>query len=137
MSCLLCSSTRLRRASSASKAFVGRTGSPHPFHRRGCGVGLRRESPKGAQQQQQQYSSSQASIGAVVGCDRVFCGVVRDAVGFKKFFDGAIRPAHPVEKVDFSRRDVLIGLLYRKNWDRTGTFSTQCKNARFGTDPTA
>ena len=53
------------------------------------------------QQQQQQYSSSQASIGPVVGCDRVLCGVVRDAVGFKKFFDRAIRSGHPVEKVDF------------------------------------
>ena len=53
-SCLLCSSTRLRRAFSTSKAFVWCTGSPHPFHRRGCGVGLRRESPKRVQQQQQQ-----------------------------------------------------------------------------------
>ena len=51
-------------------------------------------------QQQQQHSSSEASIGAVVGRARVFCEVVRDAVGFKKFFDGAIRSAHPVEKVD-------------------------------------
>ena len=42
-----------------------------------------------------------ASIGAVVGCDRVFCGVVRDAVGLKKFFDRAIRSTHPVENVDF------------------------------------
>ena len=33
-------------------------------------------------------------------CDRVFCGVVRDAVGFKTFLDRAIRSAHPVEKVD-------------------------------------
>ena len=45
--------------------------------------------------------SSQASIGAVVGCDRI-SGVVSDAVGgFKHFFERAIRSAHPVEKVDF------------------------------------
>ena len=46
--------------------------------------------------------SSQASIGAVLGCDRVFSAVVRNAVGFKNFFDRAIRSVHPVEKVDFS-----------------------------------
>ena len=45
--------------------------------------------------------SSQASIGAVLGCDRVFSAVVRNAVGFKNFFDRAIRSVHPVEKVDF------------------------------------
>ena len=169
LSRLLCSSTRLRQAVSASKAFVWRTGSPHPLHRRVCGGGLRRESPKRAEQQQQQrrcnkmvidnthgchrmavhaaggwrtgcatpgrrqqqqqqqqlqHSSSQASIGAVVWCDRVSCGVVRDAVGFKKIFDRAIRSAHLVEKSRLSRRDVRIGLLHRKNWDRKGTFST-------------
>ena len=32
----------------------------------------------------------------------MLCGVVRDAVGFKKVFDRAIRSAHPVEKVDCS-----------------------------------
>ena len=31
----------------------------------------------------------------------MFSGVVRDAVGFKKRFDRAIRSAHPVDKVDF------------------------------------
>ena len=31
----------------------------------------------------------------------MFSGVVSDAVGFKNFFDRAIRSAHPVEKVDF------------------------------------
>ena len=31
----------------------------------------------------------------------MFFGVVRDAVGFQKFFDRAIRSVHPVEKVDF------------------------------------
>ena len=31
----------------------------------------------------------------------MFCGVVRDAVGIKKFFDRVIRSAHLVEKVDF------------------------------------
>ena len=46
-------------------------------------------------------SSSQATTGAALGCDRVFSGLVRDAVGFKKFFDRAIRSAHPVQKVDF------------------------------------
>ena len=39
------------------------------------------------QQQQQQHSSSQASVGADVGYDRVFCGVMRDAVGLEIFFD--------------------------------------------------
>ena len=145
MSFLLRSITRLRRAFSASKAFVWRTGSPHQLHGRGCCVGLRRQSPQRAQQQQQQrccikvidnthcchrmtvrvaggrrtgcatlsrceqqqqqqqqqHSSSQASIGAVVGCDRVFGGVVRDAVGVKNVFDRAIRSAHPVETLDF------------------------------------
>ena len=50
--------------------------------RTGCATPSRCE-----QQQQQQHSSSQASIGAIVGCDRVSCGVVRDSVGFKNFFD--------------------------------------------------
>ena len=31
----------------------------------------------------------------------MFCGVVRDAVGFKTKFDRAIRSAHAVEKVEF------------------------------------
>ena len=40
-----------------------------------------------------------ASIGAVVGCDRVFSGVVRDTVGSRKtFFDRTVRSTHPVEK---------------------------------------
>ena len=46
--------TRLCRAFSASKAFVWRVGSLHPLHRRGCGVGLPRESPNRLQLQQQQ-----------------------------------------------------------------------------------
>ena len=41
--------------------------------RTGCATPSRSEQ----QQQKQQYSSSQSSIGAVVGCDRVFCGVVQ------------------------------------------------------------
>ena len=41
LSCLLCSSTGLCRAFSESKVFVWRAGSPHPFHRRDCGVGTR------------------------------------------------------------------------------------------------
>ena len=49
--------------------------------------------PSRCEQQQQQHSSSQASIEAVVGCDRVFSGVVRDAAGFKNFFDRA-NPIH-------------------------------------------
>ena len=31
----------------------------------------------------------------------MFSGVVRDAVGFKNFFDRTIRSVHPVEQVDF------------------------------------
>ena len=145
-------------------------GSPHPLHRRGCGVGLLRESPKTSccssgvakrspitrthcchrmtvraaggrrtacatpsrcEQQQQQYRSSQASIGAVLGCARVFCGVVRDAVSFKKFFDRAIRSAHPVEKVDFL--DGMCGLdcSIEKVGIEKALFRLR-KNARFG-----
>ena len=82
-------------------------------------------------QQQQQHSSSEASIGAVVGRARVFCEVVRDAVGFKKFFDGAIRSAHPVEKVDFL--DGMCGLdcSIEKVGIEKALFRLR-KNARFG-----
>ena len=75
MSCLLCSSTSSSRLSS--------------------------EQQQHQQQQQQQSRSRQASIGAVVGRVRVFCRVVREAVGFKKFFDRAIRSTHPFDKVNF------------------------------------
>ena len=67
--------------------------------RTGCATPSRCEQQQ--QQQRQQHSSSQASIGAIVGCDRVSCGVVRDAVGFKNSFDRAMRSAHHFEKVDF------------------------------------
>ena len=46
-------------------------------------------------------SSSQGNIGAVIGCDRVSCGVVRHAVGFKTVFDRATGSAHPVGIVYF------------------------------------
>ena len=69
--------------------------------RTACATPNRCEQQQQQQQQQQQHRSSQANIGAVVGRTRVFCGVMRDAVGFKKFFDRVIRSAHPVEKVDF------------------------------------
>ena len=70
--------------------------------RTGCATPNRCEQQQQQQQrQQQQCGSSQANIGAVVGCDRVFCGVVKNAVGLDKLFDRAIRPAHPVGKVDF------------------------------------
>ena len=71
LSCLLCSSTRLRPAFSASKAFVWRTGSPHSLHRRGCGVGLRRESPQRAQQQQQQQRCCKMVIDDTHCCHRM------------------------------------------------------------------
>ena len=72
--------------------------------RTGCGTPSRceQQQQQRQQQQQQQYSSSQASIGADVGYDRVFSGVVRDAVGFKNIFDRAIRSANPVDKADVS-----------------------------------
>ena len=101
--------------------------------RTGCATPSRREQQQQQQQQQQQHSSSEASIRAGVGCDRVSCGVVRDAVAFKNFFDRAIRcayavekvgSAHPVEKVLPFPRHVRIGLLDRKNWGCKGTFST-------------
>ena len=147
MSWLLCSSTRLRRAFSASKAFVWRTGSVIRFivavaaldfvesrerehisssssssgvekkkvidntqccHRmkvRAAG-GRRTGSATPSrceQQQQQQHSGSQASIGAVVGCDSVFCGVVRDVVSFKKLFlIDQSDPHMPLKKSTFS-----------------------------------
>ena len=63
--------------------------------RTGCATLTRCEQ----QQQEQQQRSSQARIGAVVGCYRVFSGVMRDAVGFKNFFERPIRSAHPVKKV--------------------------------------
>ena len=69
--------------------------------RTGCATPNRCEQQQQQQQQQQQCSSSQANIGAVVGCGRVFCGVVKNAVGLEKLSDRAIRPAHLVEKVDF------------------------------------
>ena len=174
MSCLLCSSTRLRLAFSASKAFAWRTGSPHPLQRRGCGVELHRESPKGAeqqqrqqqqrsckkkgiddthcchrmtvraaggrrtgcgapgrseQQQQQQHSSIHTSIGAVVACDRVSWGVVRDAAGLKNFFgmcgsDCSIEKVG-IEKAPFRlRKNTRFGLkppfsIHRSDWIRT------------------
>ena len=165
MSFLLRSITRLRRAFSASKAFVWRTGSPHQLHGRGCCVGLRRQSPQRAQQQQQQrccikvidnthcchrmtvrvaggrrtgcatlsrceqqqqqqqqqHSSSQASIGAVVGCDRVFCGVVRDAVGFKNFSIEQSEPRTPLNSLSTGCADRIAR---SKKLDRKGTFST-------------
>ena len=83
------------------------------------------------QQQQQQYSSSQASIGAMAGCDRVFGGVVRDAVGFKQFFDRAIRSAHPVEKVDFLDGMCGSDCSTEKNGIEKALFRLR-KNARFG-----
>ena len=83
------------------------------------------------QQQQQQYSSSQASIGPVVGCDRVLCGVVRDAVGFKKFFDRAIRSGHPVEKVDFLDGMCGSDCSIEKNGIEQAFFRL-LKNDRFG-----
>ena len=46
-------------------------------------------------------SSSQASIRAVVGCDRVYTGVVIEGVGFKNFFDRSIQSMHPDEEVEF------------------------------------
>ena len=49
--------------------------------RTGCATPSRCEQH---QHQQQQYSSSHVSTGAVVGRDRVLRGVVRDAVGFEK-----------------------------------------------------
>ena len=60
--------------------------------RTGCATLTRCE----RQQQQEQSSQHQNCC----RCDRVFSGVVRDAVGFKNFFDRAIRSTHPVEKVD-------------------------------------
>ena len=60
----------------------------------------------------------------------MFCGVVRDGVGFKNVFDRAIS-AHPVEKVD--PFDGMCG------WDcsieKIGidmAIFRLCKNARFG-----
>ena len=81
--------------------------------------------------EQQQYSSSQASIGAVVGCDRVFCGVVRDAVGFKMFFDRAIRSTHPVEKVYFLDGMCGTDCSIEKIGIEKALFQL-LKNARFG-----
>ena len=67
-------------------------------------------------------AAMKGSIGAVVGCDRVFCGVVRDAVGFNFFF----RSSNPIResrcKNRLFQRVARVGLLYRKNWDRRNHF---------------
>ena len=47
-------------------------------------------------------SSSQASIGAVVGCDRVLSGGVRDAVGFENFSIEQSDLRIPLKKSTFS-----------------------------------
>ena len=96
--------------------------------RTGCGT---RSRCGQQQQQQQQYNSSQASIGAVVGCVRVFCGVVRDAVGFKMFFDRAIRSTHPVEKVYFLDGMCGTDCSIEKIGIEKALFQL-LKNARFG-----
>ena len=58
-------------------------------------------------------------------------GVLRDAVGFKNFFNRAIYSAHPVEKVCFFDRDARIGLLERKFGVEKAFFRLR-KNARIG-----
>ena len=47
-------------------------------------------------------SSNQAIIGAVAGCDRVFSGVVTDAVGFKSFSIEQSDPFLPLKMSTFS-----------------------------------
>ena len=98
---------------------------------RRTGCGTRSRCGQQQQQQQQQYNSSQASIGAVVGCVRVFCGVVRDAVGFKMFFDRAIRSTHPVEKVYFLDGMCGTDCSIEKIGIEKALFQL-LKNARFG-----
>ena len=95
--------------------------------RTGCATLTRCEQ----QQQEQQQRSSQARIGAVVGCYRVFSGVMRDAVGFKNFFDQPIRSVHPVEEVDFFDGMHGSDCSIEKGGIEKAFFRLR-KNARFG-----
>ena len=80
----------------------------------------------------QQYSSSQDSIGAVVGGDRVFRGVVRDAVGFKKSFSIEQSDPHiPLKKSTFSTGCVDRIARSKKLGSKRQLFRLR-KNVRFG-----